>query len=113
MVVLLYGFPDVVFFIPGLLCSNVFCFWSSYCTHGHKLGVAAGGILVGKSFWHLLHSQGHSFMWMARVWLCYFFGQLWCPRFYLKRIGGAGAGISFAWLPRLVLCDHTGNVIVT
>ena len=40
-------------------------------------------------------------------------GQLWCPRFYLKHIGGAGAGISFAWLPRLVLCDHTGNVIVT
>ena len=48
MVFLLYGFPDVVFFIPGLLCSNVFCFWSSYCTHGHKLGVAAGGYPSGK-----------------------------------------------------------------
>ena len=69
------GCPDVVFFIPGLLCSNVFRFWHSYCTHGHKLGVAAGGILVGKSFWHLLHSKGHSFMWMARVWLCLFLGN--------------------------------------
>ena len=69
------GCPDVVFFIPGLLCSNVFRFWHSYCTHGHKLGVAAGGILVGKSFWHLLHSKGHSFMWMARIWLCLFLGN--------------------------------------
>ena len=99
MVFLLYGFPDVVFFIPGLLCSNVFCFWSSYCTHGHKLGVAAGGILVGKSFWHLLHSKGHSFMWMARVWLCLFLGNYGVQGPILKRIGGAGAGISFAWFP--------------
>ena len=98
MVFLMYGFPDVVFFIPGLLCSNVFCFWSSYCTHGHKLGVAAGGILVGKSFWHLLHSRAI----LSCGWLvcgCVISGQLWCPRFYLKRIGGAGAGISFAWFP--------------
>ena len=51
------GCPDVV----------VFRFWHSYCTHGHKLGVAAGGILVGKSFWHLLHSKGHSFIWIARI----------------------------------------------
>ena len=125
MVVLLYGFPDVVFFIPGLLCNNVFCFWSSYGTHGYKLGVAAGGILVGKSFWHLrrlflllrIRIRWRDFIKLKNFWLvcgcAISLGNYGVQGSILKRIGGAGAGISFAWLPRLVLCDHTGNVIVT